>query len=130
MRDRLFPTPDSIPFDVEEVHDAISKYKGYPSTKITNRHSPRLAKELKKCGWCIDDKGYIYPKGRLKLNTGLWGHRAKTTLAVSIVLSLIFSILGLAGGISFATSFKTLLPILWLGIYCITYLIDASEGRL
>lgn len=134
MSNKLFPTPESIPFDVEEVHEAISKYKGYPSTKIINRHSPRLVKELKKCGWGIDDKGYIYPINKFginfRLNFSLWDQRAKSTLSGSIIIALLFSFLSMVFGCSFVGSFKALLPIFWLASYCLTYSIDASEGRL
>lgn len=44
MKNRLFPTPDSIPFDVQEVYDAIEHYRGYRSTRISNGYSPQTYK--------------------------------------------------------------------------------------
>lgn len=125
---KLFPTPDAIPFDVEEVYLAIENYKGYPSSRIANRHSPSLRKELKKCGWGIDNQGYIYPLDKsvniFRFITRFWDLRAKICLAISIVLTSI------SPDITFDnwSTFLHRLPAIWVVLYCVLYCLGKFFG--
>lgn len=124
---KLFPTPDSIPFDVEEVYTAIQEYKGYPSSKVKCVHSPRLLKELGKCGWAIDNNGYLCPKGRFRLPALDFSWRKKKITAISTLLGITIAGLSLIGGYNFLLTFACFAPLSWVVIYCIWWIVNGSE---
>lgn len=126
---KLFPTPDSLPFDVEEVYKAIEDYQGYGTSRIVNRCSPRLVKELKKCGWSIDEDGYVYPTERFKFPTlRLYDQRAKTCAALACLSGTMVSLFSFC-----CSSYKdpigpflvTAIPV-FIVSYCFSYLIHVA----
>lgn len=132
MTDKLFPTPDSIPFDVEEIYTAIQEYKGYPSSRVKAVQTPRLRKELAKSGWSLDNNGYLFPKGKLmfpKFNLNLFSRRKKYVTAWSVLIALLIGAISLGNGCPFVPTFWVSFMVTWTVLYCCSFIAIGPEDE-